>query len=226
MEARIAFIGDSYIAGTGDAHCLGWVGRLARTRWAAADTVSIYNLGIRGETTAMIASRWCAESEPRVGPHNFGRLVFSFGINDIAIDLANGTQLLVEAKSLAAAREMMSAASAWLPTLWVGPPPANEIMSPQSPLPGISFNFEQARLAALNARFSDLAGELGIPYLDISTPLAGHPDYLKSQATGDGMHCSGEGYAMIASLVEGWSAWDGFTAISHDERSRVLASPT
>jgi acyl-CoA thioesterase I len=206
MVTRICFVGDSYVAGTGDPECLGWVGRACRTRWRAGDPVTWYNLGIRGDTSACIERRWRLECEARVGPHNSGRLVFSFGINDGAVD-GVGRLRLSQTASLHAARRIIAGAAKWLPTIWIGPPPANEPRSPMSPLPGVSYSFSNDRLLALNYGFKRLAGELDVAYLDIATSLSGSARYQKSLVGGDGMHCSSEGYDMIAEMVEGWEPW-------------------
>ncbi len=204
--ARVCFVGDSYVAGTGDPAGLGWVGRLCAAAWRRGNDLSFYNLGIRGETSVMLAARWKHECALRLPDDSPGRLVFMFGINDISERLGVGLRVELEA-SIAAARTMLHDAARWLPTIWIGPAPANEEMSPMSPMPGVAYDFRNDRLLALNAAYESIARELGIPYLDIANPLTANADYRRSQVEGDKMHCSGEGYAMIADLVDRWPAW-------------------
>lgn len=203
---RVCFVGDSYVAGTGDPTALGWVGRVCAKAWNRGHDLSFYNLGIRGETSVMLAARWRRECALRLPAGAPCRLVFMFGINDISERVGVGLRVNPEA-SISAARDMLRDAAAWLPTIWVGPPPANEQMSPMSPTPGVEYDFRNDRLLALNAAYLSVARELGIPYLDIANPLATRADYRRSQAEGDKMHCSEAGYAMIADLVDQWLSW-------------------
>lgn len=203
---RLCFVGDSYVNGTGDPDGLGWIGRICRNAFARGHDVTFYDLGIRGETTADVRRRWRAECEARLPADDDGRLVFAFGLNDTA-EIAGAGRRLAEAESLAEARAMMTEAAGWRPTLWVGPPPANEAMSPMTPLPGFTISFANERILCLNAAFAALAAELGIAYLDVASPLSADPVYLDSQRQGDGLHCGARGYGRIADLFEAWPAW-------------------
>lgn len=203
---RICFVGDSYVDGTGDPDCLGWVGRVCQMAWQRNRQLTNYNLGIRGETSTMLAKRWRQECEIRLPAGSPALLVFLFGINDIAEHI--GVGLRVEHRmSVDNARSILGEAVRWKPTLWIGPPPANEACSPQSPVPGISFDFRNDRLLSLNASYAALAADLGVAFLDIATQLSESASYLKSQTAGDQMHCSAAGYAEIASIVDMWPAW-------------------
>jgi lysophospholipase L1-like esterase len=206
LSFRICFVGDSYVNGTGDAEALGWRGRVCRAAWDAGLPITHYDLGVRGDTSDMIAARWRAECAARLPGGVDGRLVFSFGLNDAA-EVAGAGLRVAQGRSVANARAMVAEAKAWLPTLWIGPPPANEAMSPMTPTPGMTVSFAQARIDALNAAYAEVAAELDAPYLDLSTPLRGEPRYVASQSAGDGLHPSAEGYRMIADLVLRWPAW-------------------
>jgi len=82
-QMRICFIGDSFVSGAYDGECLGWVGRISAAARRRGHDVSVYNLGIRGETSVQIARRWRTEAEVRQSPQQEGRLVFEFGVNDV-----------------------------------------------------------------------------------------------------------------------------------------------
>ena len=84
-SVRICFLGDSLIVGTNDHEFTGWPGRLAQRETAAGHDISIYNLGIRADTSDLIAARWRAECEVRLPDFHPGALVFSYGANDMAI---------------------------------------------------------------------------------------------------------------------------------------------
>jgi lysophospholipase L1-like esterase len=85
-DRRICFVGDSFVQGTGDPACLGWVGRLCAATWQAGYPLTVYKLGVRPETTAQIAARWQAECTLRLPPDCDARLVFSFGVNDTTVE--------------------------------------------------------------------------------------------------------------------------------------------
>ena len=202
---RIAFVGDSLVLGTNDDAFQGWPGRACQREVDAGHDVSLYNLGVRAETSVQVAGRWRAEAAVRLLDIHRTALVFSFGINDIADE--NGTRRVSLADSLATAREMMARARDWQPTLWVGPTPVNDADQPFQSAPTVSYHFSSGRVAELSDRFADLAGELGIPYLDLFTPLASSDDWLASFRPGDGVHPTATGYAMIAERLTGWEAW-------------------
>ena len=103
---------------------LGWPGRVMQREREAGHELTMYNLGIRGDTSSMIASRWRAECEARLPAENWCALVFSFGCNDMAMD--DGQLRITVEESVATARQMMAEAKAWLPTLWIGPMPVND----------------------------------------------------------------------------------------------------
>jgi len=55
-ELRMCFVGDSLLLGTNDDNYLGWPGRLCRREREAGHDVSLYNLGIRADTSEKIAA--------------------------------------------------------------------------------------------------------------------------------------------------------------------------
>ncbi len=203
---RVCFVGDSIGLGVNDDTGLGWPGRLAERERRAGHDLTNYNLGIRADTSELIQPRWRAECEARLPDLAPGALVFAFGINDAADQQGFGIRVPIE-KSLAIAREMLSQAKAWKPTLWIGPTPADSSRQPFSPAPGVVFDFDNARIAAISDAYGDLAAELEIPYLDLFTPLASDANWPGVFAGLDGVHPTATGYGMIAERVAGWEAW-------------------
>lgn len=203
---RICFVGDSITNGTLDDEVLGWCGRLCARERDRGHDLTCYNMGVRADTSEEIKARWRAECEPRLPPHVSGGLVFSFGVNDMADQEGIGLRVPTE-QSLANASEMLFRASEWLPTLWIGPAPAEMSMQPLRIADTVVFDFKNDRTLELNNRFADLAAEMGVPYLDLFTPLAGDPRWSAALQAGDGVHPVADGYAQMAELVSAWSAW-------------------
>jgi acyl-CoA thioesterase-1 len=203
-QLRICFVGDSLTNGTGDHAFLGWPGRICRREVQAGHDITCYNLGIRAETTEMIRPRWRAECAPRLLDGFPGALVFSFGTNDTAEEA--GRTRVAAGRSIENARAVIAEAMDWKPTLWIGPPPIDESQQPFQAGPGSPVrSFSNARIAALSDAFAAAAADMGVPYLDLFTPLAG--DDAWRRAVGDGVHPPDDGYAIIAERVAGWDAW-------------------
>lgn len=208
---RICFIGDSIALGTADAEFLGWPGRLCRTMQAKGHDLSLYNLGIRAETSVLIRSRWRAECAPRLPDIADGRLVFAFGVNDSAIDIT-GAIRVPPAQSVANARAILAEAKAWKPTLWVGPAPVNKAGQRISPGLGVQYDFDNRRIAELDRLYQGAAGEIGVPYLSVYSKIADNAAWHASLAKGDGVHAIGAGYAVIAEQFASWDAWQAWFA--------------
>jgi acyl-CoA thioesterase-1 len=203
---RICFVGDSITAGTGDDAFAGWPGRACAAERRRGHDISLYNLGIRGDTSAMIASRWREECEARLPAIHPGALVFSFGINDTARE-ADGALRVDEDRSVAIARAMLTEAKAWKPTLMIGPTPVLHESLTLSLNPGQPRELRDSRLASTSKAYAALCREIGVPYLDIFTPLSSDARFRTAMAAGDGVHPTADGYAVMADLVERWPAW-------------------
>ncbi len=208
-DLRICFVGDSYINGSGDEQCLGWIGRLCERRFTREFRLTFYDLGIRGATTDEIRGRWKRECQARFPDGADNRVVLQFGINDVAVIVGSGRRV-EEADSVDNAEAIVSEVAGLYPTLWVGLPPANIACSPMRPSKGMEIDFSQDTAVALNRRFMTLAAKLGVPYLDIQTALLADERYMHSLTLGDQMHCDGSGYAITAEHIDQWDAWSSW----------------
>ncbi len=189
-DLRIAFIGDSFVNGTGDAEFLGWTGRVCARARAGLPALTHYNLGIRRDTSADVRARWRSEAERRLPPACDGLLVFAFGANDAV--LVEGRPRLAAAESLENFRAIIAEARAWRPVLVVGPPP----------LQGA-----EERIGELSAAFAGASAELGVPYLELCAPLRAEAQWQDEVEAGDGAHPGARGYALLAHLISSWAAW-------------------
>ncbi len=209
VAIRICFVGDSITVGTGDDRYQGWPALAAAAEAARGHDLTLYNLGVRGDTSIQLAARWQAECRARLPDDVNGALVFSFGVNDAAIEpTADPERPRVPlAQSIATAREILSTAQSWLPTLMIGPTPVRVdgvqiVRSPQ-----VTYDFLNQRTQTIDAAYAKLTAELGVPYLELFADLEGDPDWAAALRTGDGVHPSQAGYAMMAERIARWPAW-------------------
>ncbi|MCW5731412.1 MAG: hypothetical protein KIT20_11680 [Alphaproteobacteria bacterium] len=204
--SRICFLGDAFVTGAGDEEALGWVGRLARHEWRGNHDITIYNLGIRGNSTRDIGARWREEVARRLPPAANGRLVFMFGGNDAKEVVGKGIEVPIE-ESAANAEALMREASSLLPTLWIGLIPMNDTKPYPQLLAGPRFAFSNARQAEYNERYARIAERIGVPFLDLHTPLMRDRRWQDLTQAGDGSNPAGEGYQLIADMIAAWPAW-------------------
>jgi lysophospholipase L1-like esterase len=196
LKVRICFFGDSFINGTGDDECLGWVGRLCAVERRAGADLTVYNLGIRRDTSEDILRRWKPEAAVRLPVDSDGRLVFSFGVNDLAPDDELGRPRISEGASLQNAHDILSEASAWRPTLMMGP------------LPVTSSQARNDQIRSYSEQLSGLCASLGVPYFD-PAPFAAevYETWRKEADAGDGIHPNAESYSALASAIHRWRPW-------------------
>lgn len=194
---RLCAIGDSFIAGAGDPDCLGWVGRLVAAARAGGADITLYNLGIRRDTSADIAVRWQTETARRLPPEHPGRLLFAFGVNDCVEE--NARRRLPESATVKNAALILRHASARAPTLMVGPPPVADAAT-------------NDRIAALDAALVRLCARLSLAYVPVFANLADDPIWRREVAAGDGAHPAAAGYRQLAALVAASREWQDFLA--------------
>ena len=203
---RICFVGDSITVGSGDSNFLGWPGRLSVAETERGHDVTLYNMGVRGDTSEMVLPRWRSECDVRLPDHVNGRLVLSFGLNDTAEERGVGIRVPL-ATSLANARSIIEEARAWLPTVMIGPIPIIDEMQPYVFPNGIAYHYTNTRVAELNVKLAGLCAELDAPYLNVFDTLMADPAWGKSQRDCDGVHATGDGYQLIAGMIADWPAW-------------------
>lgn len=196
-DLRICFVGDSFVNGTGDDDCLGWSGRICRSALARGVMVTRYDLGVRRDTSTLIRNRCAGEVAVRLDAVKCdGRVVFSFGVNDVAEE--DGRLRVARAETLENARALLAWSRERYPTLMVGP----------APVAGDAAH--DARAAALAPALGSVCAEFGVPYLDWHRALAVDPTWREEVLAGDGAHPNSGGYGRAAELVEAWPAWRGW----------------
>ncbi|PTR31530.1 lysophospholipase L1-like esterase [Rhodococcus sp. OK519] len=192
-DVRVCFVGDSFVAGVGDSDFLGWAGRVAAAT-SGDVALTVYNLGVRRQTSSEIRSRWLAECVQRLPEESDGRVVFSFGTNDTTVE--HGAPRVDPDVSVQNLVVMLRecAAIGW-PVLVVGPPPIGDIE-------------QNARTAELSARFADVCASVGVEYVPVFDALAADAVWMQQVRDGDGAHPDRGGYRALAALVRPvWERW-------------------
>lgn len=193
-DRRVFFVGDSYVVGIGDPERRGWVGRVAERSDRDGVPVTVYNLGVRRDTSDDIARRWAAEVGARRVAGSEDRMVVMFGVNDT--DGGCGPTRVPADRSVANLRAIAAeAATTRLPMLVVGPPPVRDPA-------------QNRRITALDAQLHAAAEESGVPYVSVCGALAADPRWTDEIERGDGAHPGAQGYTLLAELVEpAWRCW-------------------
>ncbi len=195
-DLRILFFGDSFVAGTGDATALGWVGRVVAASHDAGRPVTAYTLGVRGDTSADVAARFDAETEARtrLAGASYG-IVLSFGANDMTVQdnrLRVAPGLVVKTLNGLVDRCEASGHGVFV----VGPPPVCD-------------REQDERIRELSNQLAHAATHRGVPFVEAARPLLAHDVWRSSAAANDGTHPGAGGYAALAEIVlaGGWTAW-------------------
>lgn len=201
---RIYFFGDSITLGCNDSTGLGWPGRLTRALMYQDRSVACYNLGINGDTSLHIRTRWRAEVEAR-SRDSTGLLVFAFGFNDAA--KADGVAAQVDLEtSVENARAILTEAKSVSEVLWIGPTPLDESVNPMK-TDYASWEMINHDIARYDEAYANLAAQLGVDYLRLFPEFLESARYQAALVDGDKVHPGDDGYAMIAEKVENWNKW-------------------
>jgi acyl-CoA thioesterase-1 len=195
---RICFIGDSFVNGTGDDECRGWVGQLCSLAREGGHDITVYNLGIRRDTSSDVLARWRREIKHRRAPEDVLRLVFSFGTNDCTVDQATGAARLCAAETLSNAEAILANAAREHEVLMVGP------------LPVLDDHETDRRISLLARDLAALCARLGIPFLAVFDAMTECAAWREEAAAGDGSHPNAKGYAALAQMIAAWPAWQAW----------------
>jgi lysophospholipase L1-like esterase len=196
---NIFFVGDELVAGHGDPKALGWAGRVAARTLAITLEARFHSLGVPGETTGDLTSRWDEEvlrrlraeneADGSAGAQNF--VVFAIGRGDLTRGVSPTMTRLNVANALDRAHAL------GMHAMVVGPPPLS--------------GERNAQVAELAALCEDAAGRRGVPFVDMYGPLARHEQWMQDMTQGDGSLPLQSGYGLMAWLVLNsvWHDWLG-----------------
>ena len=207
MDVRICFFGDSIINGYGNPQFRGWPSYLCELTSTPEINVTAYNLGIRGDTSAMVQSRWTNEARPRIPPHKTTKmiLVFSFGINDSAH--LDGVCRIEPDQTLKNTQMILTEAKEWLPTIFVGPTPINESKTIPQFFPEKQLEIFNKNIADLDIQLAELCANMEVPYIQVFNNLNADTSWKESFPDEDGIHPASAGQLAIATLVSTARPW-------------------
>lgn len=192
-------LGDSLTQGIGDEELLGWLGRWAR-QFTESREVTLYNLGVRGNTSLDLSKRVKSELEARLEPGDAATLLLCIGTNDTAE--YRGKERVPLSRSLQLVERILSEMERFGRVFWISPVPVTERELNFEPREGEVFSFRSERLQALNAAYAEIATRRRIVYLDLFQLFV--EKELSLGASSDGIHPQGAGYETIARLVSTW----------------------
>jgi acyl-CoA thioesterase-1 len=187
---RLIFIGDSIVAGTGDTECRGWTGRVGAATVRAGMELTVYNLGVGGDTSEGVLARWREEVGRRRNPEIDNLLVASFGINDARDTIewpADRTLSNLD-------RFIQETTDDGFTPLIVGPIPTAQ---PR----------ESERIGALSHAIGTACERARVAFIELHAGLRESHSLIDSMA--DGYHPGPSGYDEIARAVQenGWWEW-------------------
>jgi acyl-CoA thioesterase I len=184
---RALFYGDSLVAGVGDHAGGGWVARVAAACCASGVPLTVYNLGVRRETSQQVAARFRAEAIPRVPAGAHCRVVLSFGANDTTVE-GGAVRVSVEDSQRALVALLEQADALGFPALVVSAAPLDDPA-------------HNRRIAELMASFADICRARGTPFIDVMQPLLDSSVWIDEVRRGDGAHPGAWGYDLLAELL-------------------------
>lgn len=157
--------------------------------------MTVYNLGVRGETSTDVAARWRAEAVPRIPSGGDARMVLSFGVNDTTMQ-AGALRTPADASRRALIAILEGARAMGLATYVVGPAPVDDAE-------------QNRRLQDLTDAFAEACRERDTPFVHVLMPLLESATWMSEMAAGDGAHPGAAGYDAIARLLisTGLPAW-------------------
>lgn len=190
-DIRISVVGDSFVNGTGDPEKLGWVGRAVSYSENSEREITLYNLGVRRETSRDILLRWKNEVKSRFNDSSENYIIFSFGVNDTVIE--NGNHRVELQESLANLKTILQEATNYK-TLFIGPPP-------------IASREQNIFIERYNLEYKRVCRELNVPSISIFERLKDSEIWNREVRENDQAHPKSGGYKVFVDIVVSSDLW-------------------
>ena len=203
---RVTAFGDSLIYGYGDPVNGGWVEQLRRQWMATEPSHVLYNLGVRGDTTAQVNQRLEQEFLRRGELRNKrpDLMILSVGVNDSPrVGKRSGRNITDCDRFSLEIVNLLDKAQSLCPVMFVGMVPVNESKMPF--LDCLQFNHEdQFRYKEMTKSACQVRD---IPYLDVFDLWQNRgQDWINQHLGEDGLHPNSEGYSALFQDILNWTS--------------------
>lgn len=201
---KITAFGDSLVYGYGDPLHGGWA-ELLRRRWMGSENGHIlYNLGVRGDTTAQVNQRLEQEFLLRGELRNRvpDLLILSVGVNDSPrLGKRDSKSMTAFDRFTLEMANLLDKAQSLCPVMFVGMVPVDESKMPFLDCfyfnHGDQFRYKEFTKSACQSR--------DIPYLDLFDLWQGRgTDWCSDRLCDDGLHPNPDGYRAIYEDICHW----------------------
>ncbi|WP_290918535.1 GDSL-type esterase/lipase family protein [Halodesulfovibrio sp.] len=181
------FFGDSLTLGVNDKGMLGWTGRFASTLDVPVPPTTFYNLGVCKHSSHAVIERWKDEVDRRALPESDVRIMFSFGVVDMAAP--EGKPIIPLQQSVKNLEALIQEATSTYPI---------DSIRVLSPFP-VAQAEHRGRIEELHFAYAAVCRKYGVGYVDVFTSLAGDENYMGDLQ--DGVHPAEKGCEVIAGYL-------------------------
>lgn len=198
---RVLVFGDSITQGMWDTRG-GWAQRLVtdffdmQLKDLTADVPWVFNLGISGDTTKQLLSRFEAETVARLGADM--AFVFAIGTNDAWINADGGFNMSPEIYSANLKKLIAKARTYGSRILFVGLASVDE--SQTMPVSWIDISYTNERLALFEHTLKQVCDEEHVDFVPIFDAF--QEAQAKQNLLTDGLHPNDQGHELILGLVK------------------------
>jgi len=205
--SAVFFVGDSITFGWRDEDLGGWPTRLI-TALPNRQTVTAYNLSVRGDTSESVRARWQDEVGRRRQISSPTAIVFAFGANDAKL-YPDGEPFVPLEDTRRNTAQILQMAQRDHRVLFIGPAPVDEstlarVLNPRGNTPVPS----NRQIATVSEILAAEAAKADVPYFDLTHRLAGNEAWFDGLREIDGIHPPGRGHDIIAGLIGAWKPWN------------------
>lgn len=192
IPRRILAFGASSVFGRVDPEGGGYIGRLKTWHEKNSRNHAVFNLGIGGDTTIDLLSRFLPEATAK--NRNPNLIIFSIGHNDSrrigSKNNPNSTELSLFKENI---QELLKQAHSLCDVVFVGIHPIDD--GKTQPLVGHDFCYLLDDAKSYSYAAKEICEEMGVPYLDIFNKFI-NKDY-KNYLYEDGLHFNSEGHEKV-----------------------------
>lgn len=181
------FFGDSLTLGVNDKGMLGWTGRFASTLDEPVPPTTFYNLGVRKNSSHAVIDRWKDEVDRRALPESDVRIMFSFGVVDMAAP--DGKTIVPLQQSVKNLEALIQEATSTYPI---------DSLRVLSPFPVTQIE-HCGRIEELHVAYDAVCRKYGVGYVDAFTYLLSNDDYMGDLQ--DGVHPAEKGCEVLAGYL-------------------------